>query len=499
MDGRILLVDDDATVLAILARDLAEEGYESLTAGTGSAALEAIAREDPDAVILDLLLPDTTGQEVLRAIRRTRPDLPVVILSAQEDASPVVECLRLGALDYLEKPYDRARLVAVLRNARDRRLLHSRVRSLATELRRGEGFDSIVGGSPAVKRLVASLRRAADTEVTVLLEGESGTGKEVAARAIHAEGQRRTGPFVGVNCGALPEGLVESQLFGHEKGSFTGAAGVHRGFFEQADGGTLFLDEVGELPPDQQVRLLRVLQERVVQRVGGAKALPVDVRVVAATNRDLKAEAAAGRFREDLYYRLAVFPVRLPPLRERGDDVPLLAEAFLRRFADRHRRPIAGITAEAMRVLRAHAWPGNVRELENVIERAAILEDGDRLSLASLPDDLVASHGLELPTTELPPGSRPGVYVKVDPAKAEGPGPVPSMTGSFYAPAMLERLERGEEEILPMEEEERRILLRALERTGWNFQEAAARLGIGRATIYRKIEKYGLRRARPAE
>jgi two-component system response regulator FlrC len=332
------------------------------------------------------------------------------------------------------------------------------VESLASELRRGEGFDAILGDAPATRKAVDLLRRAVGTEVTVLLEGESGTGKEIAARAVHAEGARRTGPFVAVNCGAIPEGLIESELFGHEKGAFTGAVAARRGRFEEADGGTIFLDEVGEVRPDLQVRLLRVLQDRAVQRVGGTGTRPVDVRVVAATNRDLLSAIASGGFREDLYYRLAVFPVRLPPLREREGDVDRLADAFLARFASGHGRPARGFSPEARKALRLYAWPGNVRELENVVERAVLMEDGDAVSLGSLPDAVVETLAADAART--------------------------AAAGSGAAGARPD-------EIRPLDEEERRLVRRALDATGGNVQDAARRLGISRATIYRKLERWG--------
>jgi DNA-binding NtrC family response regulator len=497
MDGRILLVDDDPTALRVVREELLEEDIECRTASSGGEALRLAGEEEPRAVVLDLGLPDMDGLEVLRRLKGVCPEVPVVILTAQDDLSRVVECVQQGALDYIQKPFDRTRFLTTLRNARVQGELRAKVKTLAGALRSREGFGAILGESPAVRKLVEVLDRAARSDVTVLLEGESGTGKEVAARAIHAESGRRTGPFVAVNCGAIPEGVVESELFGHEKGSFTGALATRRGHFEVADGGTILLDEIGELRPDLQVRLLRVLQERVIQRVGGSRTLPVDVRVVASTNRDLQAEARKGAFREDLYYRLAVFPVRLPPLRERGDDVLLLAEAFFRRFSERHRKSVLGFTPEAEKAIRAYPWPGNVRELENVVERATILEDGERISLSSLPDALLACLGPEAPSASLPPGSTPGAYVKVDPGRGIA-GAVPSRTGSFYAPALLAGAGAGDE-ILPFEEEERRIILRALERTSWNLQETATRLGIGRATVYRKIEKYGLRRGQPGE
>jgi DNA-binding NtrC family response regulator len=467
MSGRVLLVDDDPTVLRLVGADLRREGIETVEAATGAEALRRMGEEPLSAVVLDLGLPDVPGKELLARMRREHPGVPVVVLTAADRIVDVVECMRLGATDYVPKAPEPTRLVASVRNAMERGALQARVESLAHELRRGEGFGALLGASPALRKSTDLLRRAAASEVTVLLEGESGTGKEVAARAIHAEGGRRTGPFVAVNCGAIPEGLVESELFGHERGAFTGAVAARKGRFEEADGGTIFLDEIGELRIDLQVKLLRVLQELKVQRVGGTGERSVDVRVVAATNRDLRALLAAGTFREDLYYRLSVFPVRLPPLREREGDAALLAGEFLRRFGDRHRRAVGGFSAEASRALEAYSWPGNVRELENVVERAVLMEDAPQVSLGSLPDSVVdALHA------------------------TAGGGPARSDAGRPAAPGAGPAAKTAD--IRPLEDEERLIILRALDATAWNIQEAATRLGISRATIYRKIERYGI-------
>jgi two-component system response regulator HydG len=462
MKRRVLLVDDDPAILRLVAFELEGAGLATFAATTGREAVRLASEQSPAAIVLDLLLPDVGGREVLKELRAQGVEVPIVILTAKGGIEEAVECMRLGAADFVQKPFDGARLVTSVRNALRRGDLEARVETLSKELRRASGFEAIIGNSPALRRTVELLRRAAESDVTVLLEGESGTGKEVAARAIHAESRRCGGPFVAVNCGAIPEGLIESELFGHEKGAFTGAIAARPGHFEEAQSGTIFLDEIGDLRQDLQVKLLRVLQERKVQRVGGSGAIDIDVRVIAATNRDVRAAAAAKQFREDLYYRLAVFPVALPPLRDREGDVLLLADAFMRRFAARHERPVRSLDPAARRALERYAWPGNVRELENVIERAVILEDGPSIGIASLPDEVAR-------------------------AAVERAAPRPPPSGD----------EAGA--IVPLEELERRALRDALERLDWNVTEAALRLGIGRATIYRMLSRHGIRRDRGSE
>ena len=472
MNETILLVDDDPTILLLLEHCLKAEGLVTRTADTGAAATASIREQVPDAIVLDLVLPDASGIELLAQFQDLCPHVPVVVLTASDAVDDIVECMRLGAADYLKKPFDKTRVVTSLGNALRQGALRASVESLSGKLRSRDGFASIIGSSAAIRQTVDLLSRAAASDVVVLLQGESGTGKEVAARAIHVESVRRDEPFVAVNCGAIPEGLIESELFGHERGSFTGATDARKGSFEQANGGTIFLDEIGELRMDLQVRLLRVLQERNVRPIGGSRSLDIDVRVIAASNRDLKQEVARGNFREDLYYRLAVFPVMSPPLRERESDSLLLADAFLVRFATQAGKPLGGFSPEARQVLENYSWPGNVRELENVVERAAILEDGPRISVASLPDGVVRGAGLE--------PRRHGNAIQTVSASAGVGGPMDADAMSM-------------DDIVPMEEEERRIIRRALELTNWDAQEASRRLRIGRATIYRKIERYGLR------
>lgn len=507
MTDKVLLVDDDPSLLRLVEHYLAAEGFDTVAAANGAQALACLKKDEPAVIVLDLLLPDVSGQELLAKFKKDWPAVPVVVLTAQTDFDQVVECMRLGAVDYVQKPFDATRLVTSIRNAGNQGRLEERVASLSSRLREKEGFASIIGKSSAIRRTIHLLERAAAGDVTVLLQGESGTGKEVAARAVHAESARHAGPFVAVNCGAIPEGLIESELFGHEKGAFTGAASARVGCFEQACGGTIFLDEIGELRADLQVRLLRVLQERQVQRVGSSTTVSIDVRVIAATNKDLKAEVAARDFREDLYYRLAVFPVVLPPLRERDGDVLLLARTFIERFASHDGKRVGGFTADAQSALERYPWPGNVRELKNVLERAVILEDGGCISVNSLADEIAAAldpaayrtgisgvPGVVRSAAVEQPGERGGIPTRGAPASSSLVDPGVTHDGLNGAAAGSEAPSRPED-IVPLEEEERRIILRALELTRWNVQEASRRLGIGRATIYRKIERYGLKAA----
>lgn len=468
MTETILLIDDDPSILRLLAHALGREGMVTRTAETGAEAVEAIGAKQPNVIVLDLVLPDASGKDLLSRFQDLCPMVPVVVLTASDTVDDIVECMQLGASDYIQKPFNQTRVVTSIRNALRQGALRASVESLSGKLRRREGFASIIGKSAAIRHSVDFLSRAATNDVVVLLQGESGTGKEVAARSIHVESARRDGPFVVVNCGAIPEGLIESELFGHERGSFTGATSARIGSFEQANGGTIFLDEVGDLRMDLQVRLLRVLQERTVRPIGCSEPRRVDVRVIAASNRNLKQEAAHGTFREDLYYRLAVFPIALPPLRDRDADVLMLADAFAMRCASEAGKDLKGFSPEARHLLEQYHWPGNVRELENVVERATILEDGPRISVSSLPDSVVRGVGLE-------------------------PRPAPAREDRENETADPALKDMSIDDIVPMEEEERRIIRRALELTNWNAQEASRRLQIGRATIYRKIERYGLR------
>jgi two-component system response regulator AtoC len=401
MSDRVLIVDDDESLRESLELVLAAEGFEVVTAGDGSEALGRIEASSFDVVLCDVRMPGMDGIELLPQLVRRVPGSTVIMMSAFGTDELALEAMNRGAYDYLTKPFRAAEVVLTIRKARERERLRRANQALRREVQRATGERPIVATSEAMIELLEMMERAAGFKSTVLISGESGTGKEVLARAIHAQSPRRNEPFVAVNCGAIPEALLESELFGHAKGAFTGADRARRGLVVEADGGTLFLDEIGEMPTSLQVKLLRVLQEEEVRPLGEAKARTVDVRVIAATARKLEAEVAAGRFREDLYYRLNVVPLEVPPLRERPRDVPLLADHFIAHFRATLGKPVRTISDEALERLTAYRWPGNVRELENVIERAVILAEGDTLTLRELPQNVVVADANEAAATDL--------------------------------------------------------------------------------------------------
>ena len=383
---RVLVVDDEAAMREVLEMRLGQWGYEVLLAETGAQGLAVAEAEAPDAIISDIALPDQSGLELVAALRRLDPERPVVMITAYGTIDAAVEAMKLGALDFLTKPLDYDKLAATLEAAAGEVARRAEARDLEARLGAGRaGFMEMIGGSPAMRELYETLRVLGESDASALLTGESGTGKELAARSIHHLSRRVNGPFVAVNSAAIPEGLTESELFGHEKGAFTGASGRRPGFFEQAHEGTLFLDEISEMPALLQAKLLRVLEDGRVRRVGGAREREVDVRVLAATNLDPEDAIARRRLRQDLYYRLNVFTVAMPPLRERAEDVPLLAQHFVRRFNDKHDATVKGASPEVLDRLASFAWPGNVRELRNVVERAVILVREGWIELRHLP------------------------------------------------------------------------------------------------------------------
>ncbi len=452
---RILVVDDEQSMREFLAILLRKEGYAVDTRVDVGSALAAVGSCAYDLVITDLKLPDGSGMELLSEARDRDPDAQVIVITAFGTAESAVEAMKRGACDYLTKPFKVEEIKVTVQKALERAALARENRELRRRLEAVEAGGEILGRSPRMQEVFRLLDRVAPTGVTVLIHGESGTGKELVARRLHAL-SGRAGPFVAVNCSAIPEGLMESELFGHVRGSFTGAVAEKPGLFEEAQGGTLFLDEVGELPLHLQPKLLRALQEGRVKRVGGNREIPVDVRIVSATNRDLAAEVRGGRFREDLYYRLNVVALEIPPLRDRRDDIPLLAHHFLKKYSEAFGRPVKGFARDALERLETYGFPGNVRELENIVERAVALETAEYVSCASLPAHLCARRA----------GAPPGL---------------PDIPEQGLA---LEDL---------LADIERRYLDEALRRTGGNKTEAARLLGISFRSLRYRLERLGLK------
>jgi DNA-binding NtrC family response regulator len=447
----ILVVDDDPGVRESF-RLILEDHYDVVDVPDGPSALDVVRASPMDLVLLDIRLPGMDGIEVLERIKAIDDRAEVILVTAVKTVRTAVAAMKLGAFDYLTKPFEEDELLSLASRALERRTLEREVALLRSELARTHDLDEIVGQHPVMERLHGLIAQVARTSTTVLITGESGTGKELVARAIHRYGSRREGPFVAINPAAIVESLIESELFGHERGAFTGAHQRKLGKFELAQGGTLFLDEIGTLRADLQAKLLRVLQEREIERVGGTRSIKIDVRVIAATNTDLKDAVSRGTFREDLYYRLNVVPIVVPPLRERAQDVPLLAEHFLRRDTRDFNKRIEGLSPEAVAALQAYRWPGNVRELENVIERCVVLGDGPIIQLNDLPLDVL-----------LPP--------QATRVRAAESLPLNEATDQF----------------------ERQIVLRVLERVGWNLTEAGRILAIHRNSLRMKLARWGVR------
>ncbi|MBP1636820.1 MAG: pilR, partial [Acidobacteria bacterium] len=385
--GRILVVDDERSMRELLQIVLRREGHQVRLAEDGQAAVAELEREPVDVLISDIKMPGMTGVDVLREAKRIDPDIVGIMVTAYASTDTAVEALRLGAYDYLTKPFDVEELKAKVRNALERRTLRQENVLLKRALRSSSAFSNIIGRSRAMQAVFDLVETVAPTNSTILVTGESGTGKELVARAVHTNSLRRDQAFVALNCAALPETLLESELFGHMRGAFTGAATTKKGLLEAAERGTVFLDEISEMSTMMQVKLLRVLQERKFRRVGGTEEIDADIRIIAATNRDLAKAVSDGAFREDLYYRINVIPIHLPPLRERREDITPLAEHFVAKYRELMGKPVTGLTPEALRWLESADWPGNVRQLENVIERAVALERGPLIQLGSLPSE----------------------------------------------------------------------------------------------------------------
>ncbi len=443
--GKILVVDDEPSARSALAELLRAENYEIETAGDGFKALGRMQESTPDLVLTDLNMPGMDGVELLRKVKEDNAGLPVVLMTAFAGVETAVSAMRDGAEDYLTKPLNTDELLIVLARAIDAAKLRREAAELRGRLKERYSFANIVGSSQEMQRVFKSVAQIAPSRATVLLTGESGTGKELVAAAVHQHSPRAAGPFVKLHCAALAESLLESELFGHERGAYTGADRKREGRFEQAHGGTLFLDEIGEISLSTQVKLLRVLQEREFERVGGSQTVRVDVRVIAATNRDLKEMVAAGTFREDLFYRLNVINLTLPSLRHRPSDVPALAMHFLKRYADENAKSVTTISPDALSQLTSYPWPGNVRELENVIERAVVLAEGDGIGLQHLPQELAAV------------------------SRRSGPPPIPGST---------------------LDELERFAILKTMESVGGATSKAAEILGISVRKIQYKLQEY---------
>ena len=401
-DTRVLVVDDERSMRELLAIMLRQAGHDVTVADGGEAAIKALKSDTFDLVITDLRMREVDGLAVLRTAKDHSPQTVVLVITAFASTETAVEAMKLGAYDYLTKPFKLDEIKLTIANALERKRLQDENQALKRQLRHERGFENFIGKSPQMLDIFETIRKAADSVSTVLITGESGTGKELVAHAIHEESPRRNGPFVSVNCGAVPETLMESELFGHMKGAFTGAVANTVGLFSAAAGGTLFLDEITEVPPSVQVKLLRAIQEREIRRVGDTRDMRVDVRLIAASNRDVAQAVTDGALREDLFYRLNVIPIDLPPLRERREDIPPLVAHFIRRLSAELGRPVRGVTPEALAILENYHWPGNVRELENVIERALVLGSGDRLDAPGLPPDLRRPRDVQDVAVEIP-------------------------------------------------------------------------------------------------
>jgi two-component system response regulator HydG len=447
--GKVLVVDDQRNMRATTAILLRQAGHAVDEAESGAAAIRRVQQEPFDVVLTDLRMPDVDGLALLRAVREHAPDTQVIVMTAYGTIDSAVEAMRRGALDYVSKPFKEDELLLRIARAVEQRRLRGHIHLLADDFRRRYGLEHIVGGSPAIREVLERVQRVAPTDATVLLTGESGTGKELVARALHASSRRSGGPFVPVNCAAITETLLESELFGHARGAFTGATRARRGLFEEAHGGTLFIDEIGETTPGFQAKLLRALQDGEIRRVGESAPVQVDVRVVAATNQDLRRAIAEKRFREDLFYRLAVVPIRIPPLRERRGDVPLLAAHFLR-SATPAGEPPRTLAPDAVAKLLEHAWPGNVRELENVIAQAAALAPGPELHAADVHVDAHA------------------------------------------APAAPDAAGGGRTLAAAVEDAERAAIETALARHAGDLAGVARELGVSATTLWRKMKRLGM-------
>ncbi|MDH7512153.1 MAG: sigma-54 dependent transcriptional regulator [Clostridiales bacterium] len=450
----ILIVDDEKSLLDLLSVVLKKEGYRVKTCLAPSKVFEILEKESADLLICDIKLPEISGMEILKYVRENRPDIPVIMITAYGSLKQAVEALKAGAIDYILKPFDVEELKIIIAHELEKRRLREENILLKRDLRERYSFENMIGKSKAMQEVYGLIEKSSSTDSTVLITGESGTGKEMAARAIHLLSRRSERPFVSINCAALPENLLESELFGHVKGSFTGAVADKKGMFEVATKGTLFLDEVGETSPWTQVKVLRALQERKIRRVGGTEEIPVDVRIIAATNLDLKRRIEEGKFREELFYRLNVISFEMPPLRKRGEDIPLLVQHFLQKYCQQMGKKMKRLSPDIISYLEGYAWPGNVRELENVIERVVAIEDRETITAASLPREIVAPPRKAMPQPLVPP--------------------------NFNLADHLDEVAKG-------------YITEARVLAGGNLRKTASLLGISYRSLRHLISKYGLR------
>ena len=450
MSGRVLIVDDDQSMCELLEADLRQRGFHVSWHTSAKEAFPVMMDEEFDVVLTDLRMSGINGIDFCDRCVANRPDVPVIMLTAFGSLETAVAAIRAGAYDFVSKPIEMDMLALTLERAVNHRALKEKVKILSQAVENSQKFDEIIGKSQAMENLYDLLSRIADSDASVLITGESGTGKEIVARVLHRQSCRKTGPFVAINCAALPDQLLENELFGHTQGAFTDARAARKGLILQAEGGTLLLDEIGDFPVTLQPKLLRVLEERSLRPIGGNREIPFDVRVIATTNRDLESAVEAGRFREDLFYRLNVIQVELPPLRARGTDILLLAQHFVKQFTTRSGKQVVGISNTAAEKLLAYSWPGNVRELRNAIERAVALTRYEKLTVEDLPEKIRAYHSNHV------------LVGANDPT-----------------------------ELVPMEEVERRYILHVLQSVGKNRMLAARVLGFDRKTLYRKLQRYG--------
>ncbi len=472
--SKILVADDEQNLRRVLVALLRREGHEVVQASNGLEAIDRLA--DVDVVITDLRMPGADGMEVLRAAAKSHPHIPVIMITAYGSVGQAVEAIKAGAFDYVEKPFEQEQIRVVVDKAIGQAAANKiapRTTLYPTNDAEARGKYGLVGNSPEMHHIFTVIDQVADTPSTVLITGESGTGKELVAKALHEQSGRKNEPFIKINCAAIPKTLMESEMFGYEKGAFTGATNSKPGRFELANGGTLFLDEIGEIPVEMQVKLLRAIQESEFERVGGLKTIKVDVRLITATNRDLEAETARGNFREDLFYRLNVVPLQIPPLRKRTGDIPLLVAHIVKKFNERLKKNITGIADDALALLEQHAWPGNIRELENVLERTILFCKGERIERADL--QLGSTPAEPVATVSGPVAAVPDELVEEDSGNNE-------ISGS------LKDIVRAETSRV-----ERELIVKALEETGGNVTQAARLLKISRKSLQMKMKEFGLR------